>query len=350
MSRLSILVPTHRDDLPSYARILQACSCAGPDVEVVIRDNSGSAEKRGRLERVRQENCNIAFAPACGRRENYLETLRLAKGEFALFFADDDFCFERTVAALPEIIAGIAGDASVAGISGIWTLESVHRSAVMNFQNLEHSDPATRVADYLSYKGPNVLFYSVVRRRLFQKSLELIASMPFALPFHERLACLYWLTSGKFIKIKRLLYLYECGEAETAERPVKDAVFYAAAGLDPALDRLHWFLCGFEGAALVKSAAVIPGYTDAQRQAVADRWFAVMFQRFRAGGRPNFESRLGGEADRLCERLKASAGRFSFQDMLNDVCNFIALSSKDAASRYHDFWMPILARRNAAAE
>lgn len=350
MSRLSILVPTHRDDLPSYARILQACACAGPDVEVVIRDNSGSAEKRGRLERIRRENCSVVFAPECGRRENYLETLRLAKGEFVLFFADDDFCFERTIAALPEVIAEVSGDASVAGINGIWTLESASNSAAVRFQNLDNGDPAVRVADYLSYRGPNVLLYSVVRRDLLQKSLELIASMPFALPFHERLACLYWLMGGKFIKIKRLLYLYECGEAEMAERPEKDAAFYTAAKLDPALDKLHWFLCGFEGAALAKSAAIIPGYTEVQRQAVADRWFAVMFQRFRAGGRPNFDSRLSGEADQLCERLKTSAGRFSFQDMLSDVCNFIALSSKEAASRYHDFWMPILARRNAAAE
>ena len=31
-----------------------------------------------------------------------------------------------------------------------------------------------------------------------------------------------------------------------------------AAGLDPAINKLHWFLCGFEGAVLVRNSDMFP--------------------------------------------------------------------------------------------
>ena len=47
--QLSILLPTHRHDLLAISRIVQACSWARPDIEVIVRDNSGNAEKRDLL-------------------------------------------------------------------------------------------------------------------------------------------------------------------------------------------------------------------------------------------------------------------------------------------------------------
>ena len=121
--QLSVLIPTYRQGLQVCSRIIQACSWAGPDVEVIIRDNSGSAEKRELLARFQAENCNIIAAEPCGPLDNFADTLRLAKGEFVLQFADDDFCFDRAIQAMPGILAGIHNDRSIIGITGAFAID-----------------------------------------------------------------------------------------------------------------------------------------------------------------------------------------------------------------------------------
>jgi len=118
MIRLSILMPSNRDNLTAYSRIAQACSWAGPYLEVIIRDNSGSATKRQMLARIERENCQIIVSEPCEAVENWTQVFRLAKGDSIFFLSDDDACFDRAIAALPAIIEGIVNDHSVAGITG----------------------------------------------------------------------------------------------------------------------------------------------------------------------------------------------------------------------------------------
>ena len=54
--QLSILIPTHRNDLLACSRIAQACSWAGPKLEVIVRDNSGNAEKRNLLAQFKRDH------------------------------------------------------------------------------------------------------------------------------------------------------------------------------------------------------------------------------------------------------------------------------------------------------
>ncbi len=77
---LSILIPTHRDSLLVCSRIAQACSWASDDIEVIVRDNSGSAEKCVPLGKFQRDNCRIIFAEPCDGLENFFEVLRPAKG------------------------------------------------------------------------------------------------------------------------------------------------------------------------------------------------------------------------------------------------------------------------------
>lgn len=269
--------------------------------------------------------------------------MRLAKGEFVFFVADDDFGFDRAIASLPGMIDQAGNDRSIAGVTGSYAVETSKGSSVVGYQDVDSDDVTARVARYLKYQGPNVLIYSAVRKQLVQNSFDFINRLPFSFSFHDQIVCLLYLLNGKFLRLKRLLYLYDFGDWETAETAQKlDLGFYTASNLDPAINKLHWFLCGFEGAVLIRNADIFPNYSLAQRQIMTDRWFSMMFVRFKSNPRSGFESRFSGDADVLCEKWKVSAGSLAFQDMLTDICGFISLSSKSNAQKYFEFWNSIL--------
>ena len=347
--QLSILIPTHRDDLLACSRIAQACSCARPDVEVIVRDNSGSAQKREFLAHVRRDNCNIIIAEPCDGLKNFSEVLRLAKGEFVFLLADDDFCFERTIAALPGLIRGLGNDRSVAGITGSYVVETSRGSAIVGYKDIDFDDVSARVAGYLGYNLANVMHYAPIRRELIQRIFAFMNTLPFYFSFHDQIICLLYLLSGKFVRLPRLLYLYDFGVWEVFETAQKrDVDFYDEAGLDPAINKLHWFLCGFEGAALILNSDVFPDFPRPKRQAIADRWFAAMFGRFRGHPRATFGSSLGGEAEKLYASLCTSTGALSFQGMLAEVCRFMGLASESQAQTYFKYWDAVLNRRQPA--
>jgi len=347
--QLSILIATNRSGLLACSRIAQACSWASPDIEVIVRDNSGDAEKRELLGHFRRENCHIIIAEPCDGLTNFSEILRLAKGDFVFLLADDDFCFDHAVASLSGLLAQIGSDRTVAGITGAYVVESSQGSSVVSYPNAEADDAATRVAGFLSYAGPNILHYAPVRRAIVQRVFAFMNSLPLYFSFHDQIVCLLYLLNGKFVRLKRLLYLYDVGVWERAESAQqRDVDFYRQAGLDPAINVLHWFLCGFEGAALIRNADVFPDLAIAQRQAIADRWFSAMFVRFTGHPRLTFESGFAGEAEKLRDKLQVTTGQLTFDGMLTEICGLMALLSKDKAQRYHDFWDALIKRRKPA--
>lgn len=341
--QLSILIGTNRPGLLACSRIAQACSWAGPNVEVIIRDNSSDAKKRALLPQFERDNCNIIIAEPCDALTNISEILKLAKGEFIFILADDDYCFDHAIAALQDVIAQIGADRSVAGITGAYAVELAQGSAVVEYKDLDADDPATRVVGFLNYGGPNILQYAPVRRELVQRVFGFLKTQPYLFSFHDQINCLLYVLNGKFVPLKRFLYLYDMGPWENPETAqTRDVTFYKDAGLDPAINRLHWFLCGFEGAALIRNADLFPDFPLAQRQPIADRWFAAMFHRFKSQPRLTFGSSRAGEAELICAKLLTSTGQMSFQDMLAEITGFMALSSKNNAQRYFDFWNAVI--------
>jgi hypothetical protein len=83
----------------------------------------------------------------------------------------------------------------------------------------------------------------------------------------------------------------------------------------------------------------------AQRQPIADLWFATMFARFKRDSRSGFDSPLTDKAERLSKKLQESTGQLTFQRILAEISSFIALSSGDAAQAYLIFWDAIINRR-----
>src|SRR5262245_11006853 len=347
--RLSILLPTNRRGLLACSRIAQACSWAGPLVEVVVRDNSGDARKRELLAYFQHENCKVITADPCEASENFSEALRLATGDFVFCLGDDDFCFDHAIADLPGAIERIAKDLSIVGITGTYAIETEKGTSLAKYANIDSDDAHARVVGFLSYGGPNVLFYSVLRRELFSRILDFMNDMPFSFSFHDQVMCLLYLLNGKFAPLQRLMYLYDMGVWQSRELAEKrDLDFYKAAGLDPAINRLQWIICGFEGASLIVNSNMLAMLPPAQRQPIADLWFTTMFARFKAGRRSAFNSPLADDADRWCTRLLQATGQLTFERILAEITDFIALSSSEAAQNYFNFWDAVIHRRQPA--
>jgi hypothetical protein len=348
--QLSILFPTHRHDLTALSRVAQACSWAGPKVEVLVRDNSGNAEKAAQIARFRRDHCTILSVAPCEPLENYSALMQLAKGDFVFCVADDDLYFDRAMAELPALIDRIGRDRSVAAITGPYLVENSKGANLVSYPSVDSDDVTARVAGYAGYPGVNSLFYSVQRRDMVERIMRFMGAMPFYLSYHDQILCLLYLLTGKFVKLSRIFYGYDVGPWENLEPAQKrDVGFYTAAGLDPAINKLHWFLCAFEGAILIRNGNVFPDHPLAERQKMADIWFSNMFQRFLVNPRLVFDSRCGAEADALCRKLRESQGSLSFLAMLSDICQFIALTSGANAQRYLTFWAELLKPRQAAA-
>ena len=347
--QLSILIATNRSGLLACSRIAQACSWAGPNVEVIVRDNSGDAQKGALLPQFQRDNCTIIVAEPCDSLTNISAILKLAKGEFIFILADDDYCFDHAIAALPELISQISADRSIVGITGAYAVELAQGSAVVEYKNIESADPAARIAGFLSYSGPNILHYAPIRREIVQQIFGYQKLQPFLFSFHDQTISLLYLMKGKFARLKRFLYLYDMGPWQRSDSAQeRDVSFYKSAGFDPAINRLHWFLCAFEGAALIRNGDQFPDYPLTQRQPIADIWFSSMFQRFIGQARLTFGSNLAGGADAVYAKLQQSTGQMSFQDMLAEVSRFMALSSTQNAQRYFEFWNGVINKRNAA--
>lgn len=345
--RLSILLPTNRHSLLACSRIAQACSWAGPNVEVVVRDNSGDPRKRELLAYFQHENCKVITADPCEPRENFSEILRVATGDFVFCLGDDDFCFDHAIAELPGAIERVGKDPSVIGITGTYAIETMKGTSLANYANIDSDDARARVAGYLGYTGPNVLFYSVLRRELVSRIFDFMSDMPFYFSFHDQIVCLLYLLNGKFAPpLQRLMYLYDMGvwqSRELAQR--RDLDFYQTAGLDPAINKLQWIICGFEGASLVINSDMLAMLPLAERQPVADLWFTTMFNRFRGDNRSAFNSPLTDDAERWCKQLLQSTGQLTFERILAEISDFIALFSGDSARNYFNFWDAVIHKR-----
>jgi hypothetical protein len=346
---LSILLPTHRSDLRALSRIAQACSWADPSVEVIVRDNSGDPRKRAQIADFARDHCTIISVEPCGPRENYSELLRVARGEFVFCLGDDDLLFDRVIAALPGRLEQLVHAHDVVGVTGTYLLESSQGSALAGYRNIDSDDVAARVAGYLDHGGANVLMYAPQRRAVVERIFRFIAKMPFSLSYHDQITCLLYLLTGKFVGLPNVIYGYDVGPWEHLQSAQDQDVGYSrAAGLDPAINKLHWFMCGFEGAVLIRNSDIFPDYSMAQRQKMADQWFSTMFMRFLNNPRLTFESGFAVQADAVCEKLRASQGRLSFVDMLIDICQLIALSSDVKAQAYLSFWGEALKSRKSA--
>ena len=158
------------------------------------------------------DHCQIISVDPCEPLENYSEILGLAKGDFVFCMSDDDQCIDRAILSLPDLIERSVHDPAVVAVTGSYALEVPQGTSIVNYKDIDSDDPATRVTGYLSYPGPNMLFYSVLRRDLAERVLRFMKAMPVYLSFHDQILCLLYLLNGKYVpNSEALLYLrYRC--------------------------------------------------------------------------------------------------------------------------------------------
>ena len=178
--RLSILMPSHRDDRKAISRIAQACSWAGPGVEVIVRDNSEKAGKRGLIEGFQADNFRLIFADECPAEVNAMAALDLARGDFVFFVGDDDLFLDRGIAAMAAAAEKFADDASVSGITGAYVVEEQRGSIFISYPDIASPDVVKRTFGYIGLQGPNLLFYSALRRTMILDCWRFLDETPFA--------------------------------------------------------------------------------------------------------------------------------------------------------------------------
>jgi glycosyl transferase family 2 len=339
---LSIVMPSHGSDLHVYSRIAHACSFASDEVEVVVRDNSGVAAKRDYLKLLEGKNRKLISVPECGPFENFSKALDASTGKFLFIVSDDDFFFDRAIDTVVAAASAYEDDHTVAGFTGTYMLEMSSGSQYVNYRGLDSRDASERVSGYLDYQGPNLIGYAVVRREVALDAWRLAHAHPIEFSFHDQTIALLTLLAGRFIHINRLLFMYDNAHWEIPERCIEeDLKFYTRAGMDPAFGRLHWLVLAFEGARLISNSWFGSRLPLQERQRATARWFQTMFARFVIDNRSDYGSKLTPEADALIAKWRGRYPNFQLDELLNDICAFMARFAPDKAQRYRDFWVSL---------
>jgi hypothetical protein len=342
--KLSLVTASNRVGLSAYARILDVCSFASDDVEVVVRDNSQSEQKKAFLSNIAQKNCRMLFVDHCGAEENMLEALRASTGEYVFFIADDDLCSQRAIDAVVRCISDHAGDSSVGGITGQYALEDDRGLSVFAYLPLDSRSVVERTENFLTSAKVNVLVYSAIKRDIVFDVISFIKKSPFTFSFSDQIFSISYLLCGRFVNINRIIYSYDMYQWQNAERgAAKDMQYYTLAGFDPSIIRLHWLICALEGAKTILNPSLGQAVTLDERQAIARKWFALMHNRVRTSvGRsfPLSDSKFDSEATALRDKW-LNMKDVSLDVLLMDICGFMALSSQEASFKYYSYWSSV---------
>ena len=337
--KISVVVPTHRRSYSALARAFEVASLDPARFEVVVRDNSVDERKREVLRMIQSDAFRLIECDDRGAFENSIASLRAATGEFVLCLADDDWLSLRGMAAIHRLASQALDDRSVGLITGTYVLEMSDRAGLFRYAGVDVADPVARLRSYFSIPAPNVLYYSAVRRDLAIFCFEFLDRLPYKFSFHDQLLSLLYLSIGRVLQVENVVYSYDLGEWETAERSLaKDRAMYEAAGLPPEIDRLHWLLCAMEGGFLLNSQ-MVRDRIQGDRNALATVWFANMFDRFRNHARvAHFPaSPLNDATLRLREKWVNSA-EVNLNELLFDVSDVLDVSDRSVAQRYFQFW------------
>jgi hypothetical protein len=336
--KISVLFPTHRTSYSAIARIFEAASLDADRFELVVRDNSNNVEKREILERINSPALRLLNVPNKGAFENFVEALRVATGEFVVFWGDDDWISIRGLERLYSRLEPISNDRTWSAGTGDYLVESSGPAGLVRYSDIDSPSAEARIASYLATPAPNVLFYSVIRRALAQRGYELIESFPYKLSFHDQLVSLVYLASGRIATVERVVYFYNLGIWETSEGTLeKDRSTYREAGLPIEVDRLHWLICAMEGAYLLRSKFLSDYPYDRGR--TVDAWFSTYFTRFKHLTRESgYSSGLANDATQRVREKWIDADQANLNELLLDICDVFEAVDKPGAERYFNYW------------
>jgi glycosyltransferase involved in cell wall biosynthesis len=337
--KLSIVIPTNRITYSAIARILEVATLDASKFEVIVRDNANDEHKRKLLAQVKSPTLTLLHVPNQGPMENSTQALRLATGDFVLYFADDDWISTAALRHLHDIGSLHAADESISLLTGSYLLELAAGSGHIRYSGIDSDDAVERLKGYFQANAPNVLYYSAVRRSVLTFCMELTQSLPIHFSFHDILMVLIYLALGKSVQVDRVLYHYDQTEWETKEGTLaKDRAWYVDAGLPIELDRLHWLICGLEGALMLNSR-LLSDKGSYDRLQLCGLWFGGMFNRFKNWNRDSgWASNSTNEAAKRLKEKWVAGHEVNLHELLFDLCDVIEITNKQAAQKYFQFW------------
>lgn len=337
--KISIALPSNRTTDAALARIFELGSLDPTRFEVIVRDNSGDARKRQALESVKGPAVKLIFATGAGPFENAIAAVRAATGDYIFPFADDDWLFARGLTSLYELASAQLSDPKVAAITGVYLVESSRGCGPFSYEGIADATPLDRLQAFLNANVANYLYYSAVKTNVARFCFDLLDVIPTHFSFHDQLLSLSYLAHGTVPRVGRLLYSYDIGEWETLQATLsKDRSMYAKAGLPKEIDRLHWLLCGLEGALLMRSARIETS-TGRANSDLGDLWFQFMFSRFVHLDRENGleETPLGLSTKRVRKKW-ADARSVDFSELLMDITETFEIANPALGEAYFKFW------------
>jgi len=227
----------------------------------------------------------------------------------------------------------------VACLTGVYIIEASKGTGFFKYDDLDSPDAGVRLAAYFAANGPNVLYYSAVRRELASFCFAFLERLPYKFSYHDQLISLLYLTLGRTLQVDRPVYFYDLGEWETAEGTLaRDRTMYVGSGLPREIDRLHWLLCGLEGGLLLNSG-LMAAKANYDRQKLSGLWFAKMFAQFRFHDRESgYEPGAINSATKKLKEKWESETQVSLNELLLDVCDVLEIADAAGAKRYFDFW------------
>jgi hypothetical protein len=332
-------MPTHNVGPRIRLNILNVCSLASDNLEVVIRDNSGDASKREFLQGMEGPNCRIIIVDECPGPVNTRAAITAATGEFVFFAADDDHVNSFGIPTLQAEIQKIVADPAIVGTSGIIVVDDGKCTTFQAFNRQFMPEPIDRLQGLLYTQWPSVFQYAPVRRNALMNVWKFASRLPVFVCYHDLLMNCLCLLHGRITYNERFIYQYFNTNWSNPELLLKsETASFVHAGIDASAVRLQWLIAAFEGAQAFLCKYTYADVPSAQRELLAQFWLQHWLARFTQSAWRQGE---GGkfDAQALALALKWLVGRSSnLNDLLTDIAGFYALSSTEIAQRYFEFW------------
>ena len=337
--KISIVLPSNRTSDAALARIFELGSLDPARFEVIVRDNSGNARKRQALESMEGSAVKPIFAAGAGPFENVIKSVRAATGDYIFPYADDDWLFARGLTSLYKLASEQLAAPNVSAITGVYLVESSRGCGPFSYDGIAEGRPLDRLRSFLNANVANYLYYSALKASVARFCFDFLEVIPAHFSFHDQLLSLSYLAHGAIPRVPRLLYCYDIGEWETMEATLsKDRSMYMKAGLPKEIDRLHWLICGLEGALLMRSAKMAAS-TGQDCTELGDLWFQFMFGRFINHDRENGLSETAlGAGTRSVRQKWVDERSVDFGELLMDITEAIEISNLSLGEAYFKFW------------
>jgi hypothetical protein len=171
--KLSVVMMSCNVGLRTCLNILNACALGTDDVEVLICDTTGNAEKRRFLSEIHERNCRtISTDDGPG---NTILNLLLDRtgGEFVFLATDEGYINCHSIPWICKEIDRVANDLTTVGITGIFAVEGADETSLLPFDGLSAPIALDRLKNVLGV-GVDVCQYSPFRFVLLCQSNSLI--------------------------------------------------------------------------------------------------------------------------------------------------------------------------------